>query len=399
MDQQAQDRAFRIGQKRDVDVYRLLAADTVEELIYLRQIDKQQNTNVTGACARTKRGALLLAHAVAATATTHRSHLPRSGGHGGAAAVHGRAGGQEKQGGPVRIYRTPERGRLLQARRCERLTGHYSPHRYGLANIFALNDGLLRIQKVLNREQAIADLHGRIKRWEREISDSESDDEIEEGGGAAAGGSGRALKRLIRRAAEAKAEARDVEGGGGGGGASDAVEEFTDDALRDSGDEGGGGGGGGAAAGGDAAGAAVRDALRSEGMRFGHDHSSVLGAGAVERSILAKAAACGGGDDGEAPPKNGRSGGAAKERAAKRKQPPPPAPPPPPPPLRRQQQLAPPPPRPKPAASFLAPLAEHHKLSVPAMATRLLEMGRLKRDQCFATFLEIQGVPREPRDV
>ncbi|KAF6750783.1 P-loop containing nucleoside triphosphate hydrolase protein [Ephemerocybe angulata] len=41
-DLQAKDRAFRIGQTRDVTVCRLLAAGTIEELIYARQIYKQQ---------------------------------------------------------------------------------------------------------------------------------------------------------------------------------------------------------------------------------------------------------------------------------------------------------------------------------------------------------------------
>ncbi len=35
-------RAFRFGQVRDVAVYRLLGAGSVEELIYARQIYKQQ---------------------------------------------------------------------------------------------------------------------------------------------------------------------------------------------------------------------------------------------------------------------------------------------------------------------------------------------------------------------
>lgn len=37
-DLQAQDRAFRIGQRRDVAVYRLIAAGTLEEMIYTRQV-------------------------------------------------------------------------------------------------------------------------------------------------------------------------------------------------------------------------------------------------------------------------------------------------------------------------------------------------------------------------
>ncbi|KAK1232194.1 hypothetical protein PQX77_004675 [Marasmius sp. AFHP31] len=41
-DLQAMDRAFRIGQTRDVYVYRLLGAGSVEEMIYARQVYKQQ---------------------------------------------------------------------------------------------------------------------------------------------------------------------------------------------------------------------------------------------------------------------------------------------------------------------------------------------------------------------
>ena len=37
-DLQAQDRAFRIGQRRKVNVYRLVAAGTLEEMIYTRQV-------------------------------------------------------------------------------------------------------------------------------------------------------------------------------------------------------------------------------------------------------------------------------------------------------------------------------------------------------------------------
>lgn len=47
-DEQAQDRAFRIGQKRDVDVIRLVASGTIDELKYMRQIYKvQQKTQAT----------------------------------------------------------------------------------------------------------------------------------------------------------------------------------------------------------------------------------------------------------------------------------------------------------------------------------------------------------------
>ncbi|KAK8020430.1 SNF2 superfamily RAD26-like protein [Apiospora arundinis] len=45
-DLQAQDRAYRIGQIRDVDVYRLISAGTIEEITYARQIYKQQQANI-----------------------------------------------------------------------------------------------------------------------------------------------------------------------------------------------------------------------------------------------------------------------------------------------------------------------------------------------------------------
>ncbi|KAI4333950.1 hypothetical protein L6164_018698 [Bauhinia variegata] len=45
-DQQAQDRSFRFGQKRHVVVFRLLAAGSLEELVYSRQVYKQQLSNI-----------------------------------------------------------------------------------------------------------------------------------------------------------------------------------------------------------------------------------------------------------------------------------------------------------------------------------------------------------------
>jgi DNA excision repair protein ERCC-6-like 2 len=45
-DLQAQDRAFRIGQDRDVDVYRFVAAGTLEETMWLRQLSKQQHAAI-----------------------------------------------------------------------------------------------------------------------------------------------------------------------------------------------------------------------------------------------------------------------------------------------------------------------------------------------------------------
>lgn len=45
-DLQAQDRAYRIGQSRDVEVFRLVSAGTIEEIVYARQIYKQQQANI-----------------------------------------------------------------------------------------------------------------------------------------------------------------------------------------------------------------------------------------------------------------------------------------------------------------------------------------------------------------
>lgn len=45
-DLQAQDRAYRIGQERDVDVFRLVSSGTIEEIVYARQIYKQQQANI-----------------------------------------------------------------------------------------------------------------------------------------------------------------------------------------------------------------------------------------------------------------------------------------------------------------------------------------------------------------
>ncbi|KAF8853093.1 hypothetical protein BDZ45DRAFT_677903 [Acephala macrosclerotiorum] len=53
-DLQAQDRAYRIGQHRDVEVYRLVSAGTLEEIVYARQIYKQQQANI-GYSASTER--------------------------------------------------------------------------------------------------------------------------------------------------------------------------------------------------------------------------------------------------------------------------------------------------------------------------------------------------------
>lgn len=45
-DLQAQDRAYRIGQVRDVEVFRLVSAGTIEEIVYARQVYKQQQAEI-----------------------------------------------------------------------------------------------------------------------------------------------------------------------------------------------------------------------------------------------------------------------------------------------------------------------------------------------------------------
>ncbi|KAH6764023.1 switch 2 [Perilla frutescens var. frutescens] len=54
-DLQAQDRSFRYGQKRHVTVFRLLSAGSLEELVYSRQVYKQQLSNIAVAGKMEKR--------------------------------------------------------------------------------------------------------------------------------------------------------------------------------------------------------------------------------------------------------------------------------------------------------------------------------------------------------
>jgi DNA excision repair protein ERCC-6-like 2 len=65
-DSQAQDRSYRIGQDRNVNVYRLVARGTVEEMMYLRQLYKEDLTNQTlggGDSADAERGRFRGVHA------------------------------------------------------------------------------------------------------------------------------------------------------------------------------------------------------------------------------------------------------------------------------------------------------------------------------------------------
>lgn len=54
-DLQAQDRAYRIGQTRDVEVFRLVSQGTIEEVVYARQIYKQQQASIGYAASKERR--------------------------------------------------------------------------------------------------------------------------------------------------------------------------------------------------------------------------------------------------------------------------------------------------------------------------------------------------------
>ncbi|KAI5305289.1 Exosome non-catalytic core component [Ascosphaera pollenicola] len=54
-DLQAQDRAYRIGQRRDVEVFRLVSSGTIEEIVYARQIYKQQQANIAYSASEERR--------------------------------------------------------------------------------------------------------------------------------------------------------------------------------------------------------------------------------------------------------------------------------------------------------------------------------------------------------
>jgi len=58
-DLQAQDRAFRLGQTKDTEVYRFISAGTIEETMYQRQIYKQQLANICMEAKNEKRYCLL----------------------------------------------------------------------------------------------------------------------------------------------------------------------------------------------------------------------------------------------------------------------------------------------------------------------------------------------------
>jgi len=55
VDQQAEDRVFRIGQRRDVEVFRLISEGTIEEMMYLREVYKQQIGNTVVECSKERR--------------------------------------------------------------------------------------------------------------------------------------------------------------------------------------------------------------------------------------------------------------------------------------------------------------------------------------------------------
>lgn len=54
-DMQAMDRAYRFGQRRDVEVFRLLSEGTLEENIYQRQVYKGHQSQIAYNAAEPKR--------------------------------------------------------------------------------------------------------------------------------------------------------------------------------------------------------------------------------------------------------------------------------------------------------------------------------------------------------
>ena len=61
------DRAYRFGQSRDVHVYRLLGAGSIEEIIYARQVYKQQQMKIGYEASHQTRCALNLFHTLDAS--------------------------------------------------------------------------------------------------------------------------------------------------------------------------------------------------------------------------------------------------------------------------------------------------------------------------------------------
>jgi superfamily II DNA or RNA helicase len=170
-DLQAQDRAYRLGQGRDVTVYRLIAAHTIEEQVYLRQVAKQHNAGV---------------------------------------GVHGV---EERRLFTGVLGSRGQQGELL-----------------GLRNLFAPRAGVLNVQKVVDREAQVAAAY-RAAAWDADaFTDEEEDDDEEEArraggaGGSGAGaaseaqgdgddedddGSGAMARRLVRAASRREAAGAD----------------------------------------------------------------------------------------------------------------------------------------------------------------------------------------------
>ena len=135
-DLQAQDRAYRIGQTRDVTVYRLVGAHTIEELVYLRQISKQQNASV---------------------------------------GVRG----------------TLERRIFTGVQNDKNNKGEL----FGLGNLFRPRDGATRVETIQGREKEVIDIYELVA----EDDDEEEEDDAAAGADDARGGVGRRLMRAARR--------------------------------------------------------------------------------------------------------------------------------------------------------------------------------------------------------
>ncbi|XP_037071357.1 DNA excision repair protein ERCC-6-like 2 [Pollicipes pollicipes] len=135
-DLQAQDRAYRLGQARDVSVFRLVSAGTIEENIYLRQVRRQQlspadhERQLSPAdherqVKRQQLSPLITGGSASSPATVRHAALYRRAGEAGRGGTAGWSASSPATVRHAALYRRAARGGAGRHRRLERLlTGH-----------------------------------------------------------------------------------------------------------------------------------------------------------------------------------------------------------------------------------------------------------------------------------